>query len=816
MVTHNGEDRSGQMAGMAARYAERGWSVVPVPTGKKAPGRDGWQTERWTPERIIEDWPDDHGIGALLGEPSGNLTDLDLDCEEARKLAGRFFSPTLTSSRPGARDAHWWYYAQGRPTGQHSLEDLGREKVLELRGGAGHQTLIPPSSHPSGERWRWGEGVLEAATVPAESLLEGYRQLGTAVIVARTLPQTGRHRFGMALAGFLLGRLDEERAHKVMRAAWDAAGYRGGPTGRPARESAKDLRNIVADTAEKIESGDEYAGGGVLEDLAPGLPKKLSKLWGWSRAQHDTRERGLTSHKGPSGRGKAPSERPEIVVAGRDTLEVIEGSVSAMEKANEPPRLFVRSGLLARVARDEEGVAHIRQVSVDGIRERMASSARYVNRNRKGEPSPTVPPKHVAQLIHASGEWPWLPPLAGLSGVPVLRPDGTVHDAPGYDAGSRIFYDVGPTGELPPRVPDQPSRSDVARAHKHVEKLFQDFPFASETDQANAWGMLLTPVARPWIAGPVPLALIDKPKMGSGASLLAAAVATIATGHAPFLGAPTSEEEWAKVITSALVAGQSVLIFDNIAERIDSAALSRALTSPTWAERLLGTNTVVHIPQRATWIATGNNIAVGGDMPRRCYRIRLDPKVAKPWQRSGFTIPDLVGWASDNRGELVRALLTLCVGWHRAGRPLTSEADDRPRVGGFEGWDRTVSGILAHAGVDGFLGNLDDFYEAADEDAAEWAAFLAAWHDAVGAHPITLHDLVSRFGTIDGREVRAALPGDLAETFEHNERGFTRRLGRALARRNGARYGDEGYFAEEAGEHNRAKKWRVSKDSGTG
>lgn len=296
--------------------------------------------------------------------------------------------------------------------------------------------------------------------------------------------------------------------------------------------------------------------------------------------------------------------------------------------------------------------------------------------------------------------------------------------------------------------------------------------------------------------------------------MLAAAVATIATGYAPFLGAPSSDEEWTKVITSALLAGQNVLIFDNITERIDSAALSRALTSPTWADRLLGTNTVAHLPQRATWIATGNNIAVGGDVPRRCYRIRLDPKVSKPWQREGFAIPDLLRWAQENRGELVASLLTLCVDWHRAGRPPAGE--DRPRIGGFEGWDRTVSGILARAGVEGFLRNLDEFYEAADEDGAEWAAFLATWHECVGPHAITLADLVSRFSTIGGREIRAALPADLAETFEHNERGFTRRLGRALAKRNGARYGDEGYFASEAGEHNRAKKWLVGKDADTG
>jgi len=34
------------------------------------------------------------------------------------------------------------------------------------------------------------------------------------------------------------------------------------------------------------------------------------------------------------------------------------------------------------------------------------------------------------------------------------------------------------------------------------------------------------------------------------------------------------------------------------------------------------------LPQRATWMATGNNLHVGGDLARRCYWIRLDAGMA--------------------------------------------------------------------------------------------------------------------------------------------------------------------------------------------
>jgi hypothetical protein len=45
-------------------------------------------------------------------------------------------------------------------------------------------------------------------------------------------------------------------------------------------------------------------------------------------------------------------------------------------------------------------------------------------------------------------------------------------------------------------------------------------------------------------------------------------------------------------------------------------------------------------------------------------------------------------------------------------------------MGGFDRWERVVGGILAHAGVSGFLGNLDQLYEEADEEDSSWETFL--------------------------------------------------------------------------------------------
>src|SRR5262249_39847120 len=145
------------------------------------------------------------------------------------------------------------------------------------------------------------------------------------------------------------------------------------------------------------------------------------------------------------------------------------------------------------------------------------------------------------------------------------------------------------------------------------------------------------------------------------------------------------------------------------------------------------------LPQRATWMATGNNLRVGGDIARRCYWIHLDALTARPWQRDGFRHKDLGQYVLDHRGPLLTAALTLGEAGFAAGCPPASVA----KVGGFEAWARTVGGVLAHAGVEGFLGNLDGLYAQVDEEEVAWEMFLKAWRDVYQDQPRTVAQITT-------------------------------------------------------------------------
>jgi hypothetical protein len=189
-------------------YHDRGWRLVPIPHGQKQPTRRKWQNLRLMHGELTQAFRSLGNVGLLLGEPSGHLVDVDLDCAEARALAAVFLPPTnLCSGRAGASNSHWFYVAAGGTTTRLRdpiLPDYqDRAMLVEFRS-TGSQTLIPPSRHPGGEEIRW-EAHGEPTTIDANALLAAVRRLAAAALLARHWPPAGsRHEVALVLAGGLI------------------------------------------------------------------------------------------------------------------------------------------------------------------------------------------------------------------------------------------------------------------------------------------------------------------------------------------------------------------------------------------------------------------------------------------------------------------------------------------------------------------------------------------------------------------------------------------------------------------------------------
>jgi hypothetical protein len=223
-----------------ATYLAKGWFPVPIDPRKKGPTLPGWQRLRITPPEI-KDYFNGHGnVGLILGDPSGGLTDGDLDCPEARKAAAVFLPPTpMVSGRAGNPQSHLWYISTPPPrllTFKDPLRPKDEAMIIELRANPksedaeGLQTVVPPSLHKeTGELIYWeNPDNLNPVHVPAQQLIEGVTYSAVCTLLGRYWTDHGGHGkdMVMAIAGALLrSRLNLTLVRKIVLMSAAIAGY---------------------------------------------------------------------------------------------------------------------------------------------------------------------------------------------------------------------------------------------------------------------------------------------------------------------------------------------------------------------------------------------------------------------------------------------------------------------------------------------------------------------------------------------------------------------------------------------------------------
>ncbi|MBI4902885.1 MAG: hypothetical protein HY820_04570 [Acidobacteria bacterium] len=455
----------------------------------------------------------------------------------------------------------------------------------------------------------------------------------------------------------------------------------------------------------------------------------------------------------------------------RDVIADAWAAIHAINQAEGPdgverPFLFQNGGALVRIA---GAGAHTRiealgETAMYGI---LARSADWHNVTQ--EAVLAAPPSRDTARDMLVNPDPELPPLDSVVRTPTFGKDATLITSPGYHRADALWMFRDDSLEIPD-VPADPTREQVARARALlVDELLVDFPFVKESDRAHAIAAVLLPFLRRMISGLAPIHLIEAPTQGSGKGLLASLISIVSTGlPAEGRTVPESEDEVRKMITAELVTGRPIILLDNLSEKrvLESSALASVVTVPWWTDRLLGESEMLHLHNNALWLMTGNNPRLSDELSRRCIRLRIDPRIDMPWLRGGFKHPLITEWAQENRSALVHAALTLIQAWIAAGRSL-----HETRLGSFEKWSEVMGGVLEVAGIPGFLGNLNELYEASDSDGQMWRELTATWWEAYRDEPKKVSDLTQ---FCEERDLMLTVRGD------GSARSQQTRLGKAL------------------------------------
>lgn len=415
----------------------------------------------------------------------------------------------------------------------------------------------------------------------------------------------------------------------------------------------------------------------------------------------------------------------------------------ALARLVREPRLFHRGGKLVHIVHDKPspkvllracGAPSIEALTLANLREMVSRCCSF----QRSDGRAAHTPEWLVRAILDRKAWPELRRLRGVVTAPVLRADGTVIKATGYDEATELW--VQPTGECP-AFDDMPTREDALRARDELLEVFCDFPFETPAHLAACIAAVLTPFTRYAYDGPAPLFAIDKSVKGSGGTLLADAIGVIATGASlPRMVAAKNPEEERKRITSIALAGDPIVLIDNVAGVLGTDALDNALTATAWSDRLLTTNTTVKLPLFVTWFATGNNLEFGADTLRRVCHIRIDVLHERPEERSGFKHPRLLAWVTEHRARLVAAVLTILRAYAVAGAP-----DMRLKPwGSFEAWSAIVRNAVVWIGLDDPGKTREELTTSSDAERNTLADLLTAWSELFGEKGASVTEVVKR------------------------------------------------------------------------
>lgn len=352
---------------------------------------------------------------------------------------------------------------------------------------------------------------------------------------------------------------------------------------------------------------------------------------------------------------------PAVRIETRDynQKEVNDAVIDELAKV---PELYQRLGRLCRVlvppAGEFQNAAYISDLSEATLQEDLSSIVDFQRYDGfKKEWVSSAPPSWCVKAVKDRGSYPGVPVLRGIVNHPVLRPDGTVLQAPGYDPSSYLRYN--PSCEYIP-VADRPTNREAESALTCLWDLVSQFPWLGPVDFSAWLSGVLTPFVRHAYVGGCPCFVVIANQARTGKSKLADIASIIATGeHAGIDTYEKDESELKKKIFGYAKNGSTFVLYDNVDCIFGNHILDAALTAIDWRDRQFHTQDTPKFPLKWILWVTSNNFRSKADTYKRIQPIRLKTKLELPENRTDLRDTDLEKTVERRRPELVHACLVL-------------------------------------------------------------------------------------------------------------------------------------------------------------
>ncbi len=728
-----------------------GYSVVTIQPGTQACREPGWTTPK-----EHKAWPDDYGVGVLLGAevtPGYRFIAIDIDTNEPDILAAvrRECPPDRFPMKHGRRGVTVF-----------CLADVPRKEILKLTNGGkiellsqGQQTVLPPTIHPgTGKPYTWLGSATLLSYLPAElPRVDDIENLLIKVCGKFAATEWTSRKGKPTPAGDGHG-IDTERLQ------W-------GGSVVPFKR-----KNAAPDAPLKPKSGDyPLCPPETLAALLASIPAEDREVWlkvggvvyrTYAGTEHEDAAREIFDDWAATASNHAPGETDRKWRdgdLGKCNSEATFGTIVHLHRAHDgtvqwPPKLHVQEGaraeievadggLVAQVTACNEvlqglpdiywcgelvsaGSGVIQPLDKHRLSLCLARDAMFFKwrQTKAGEDFQAAldPPLRLMDTVLASAAHARFRKLEAIITAPTLRPDGGLLSLPGYDAQSGLLYE--PDGDYP-AIADAPGWNEALAACEALMRPVSLFPYETDVDKAAMLACLLTATVRRTLRTS-PAFLFEAAAASSGKTMAASVAAVLAGVNSPMPRTwPSDNEEMRKSITASLRSASPILFFDNITGTVKSPAFDALLTSPGWTDRLLGASEDVTLPSNVLVLMTGNNAVLAGDTWRRVIGVRIDPKDESPEKRSFPFQP--IELTCQTKPQMIAAALTILRAFIAAGKPrATTDV-----LGSFEAWDALVRQCVLWLGYVDPVAHMQS-RRASDPDTEKLGTFLHEAHEAMG------------------------------------------------------------------------------------
>jgi hypothetical protein len=510
--------------------------------------------------------------------------------------------------------------------------------------------------------------------------------------------------------------------------------------------------------------------------------------------------------------GARPGKSKPAILESKNIKKMADEAIKALAGA---ANVYQRSGSLVHIVKDSKQLAQgiqrpnaprIELLPLPSLTEKLSDRIDWQKVTDKGL-VPTFPNDKAVAAIHARGVWPLaVRKLTMVVEYPLLRPDGTVIEEPGYDRDTGIY--LAPALGGLPTLTEKPTHKEALAAVKSLLEVVEDFPFADPVHRAGWLAALLTPLARFAFRGPTPFFLAEANRRGAGKGLLCDCIGHILTGNGMTRTTYTAnDDELRKHILAILVAGERLVFLDNLTGRVGSGAMDSLLTSSPdsgFSGRQLGHTRILKHPNSAIWFGTGNNVNLGEDTIRRTCPIRLETPLEQPERREDFRKKALLLWVKKNRRRLLGCALTILRAYYVAGRP----DQHLPAWGSFEEWSDIVRGALVWAGQPDPGDARQQLAADRDERGEQIATLLRCWRRLdPKAKGMTVHTLMAKIIDIEGRFLTQDWEKTMRDTLQTLCDDDPKKVGHLLRDIKRTNYG--GLFVDVVSNKHNTRLWGV-------